>query len=180
LAFASSASAGSLPPSFTAKFDDQIKSAVHRWWGDYPDWLSWKAQLYQESLLDPNAVSGAGAAGLAQFMPGTWAEVSRELGYGVISRHLAGPAIEGGAYYMAKQRRIWSGRNRTPDTRQELAQASYNTGAGNVLKAQRLCSDALLWAGIAPCMRQVTGPDAQQTIDYVQRIARWRSLMAVR
>ena len=178
MACASSASAGSLPHSLTARYDSQIRSAVRHWWGDYPDWLDWKAQLYQESQLDPNAASGVGAEGLAQFMPATWAEISRELGYGVISRHLAGPAIEGGAYYMAKLRHVWS-RNRPPEARQELAQASYNTGAGNVLRAQRLCSDALLWPDIAPCMRQVTGPDAQQTITYVERIAQWRSLMAL-
>ncbi|WP_322987277.1 bifunctional lytic transglycosylase/C40 family peptidase [Phaeacidiphilus oryzae] len=31
------------------------------------------AQLYQESGFNPRAVSGAGAEGIAQFMPGTWA-----------------------------------------------------------------------------------------------------------
>jgi cell wall-associated NlpC family hydrolase len=31
------------------------------------------AQLYQESGWNPNAMSGAGAQGIAQFMPGTWA-----------------------------------------------------------------------------------------------------------
>lgn len=53
------------------------------------DWRLLKAQYYQESHLKPNAVSPVGAAGVAQFMPATWRQISRELGYGNVSPHLA-------------------------------------------------------------------------------------------
>lgn len=38
------------------------------------DWVQLKAQLYQESLMNPKAISHAGAMGLAQAMPATWDE----------------------------------------------------------------------------------------------------------
>src|SRR5690606_7292763 len=66
--------------SFTAKYDGQIQAATKRWWPDVPYWKLWKAQMIQESRLDPTAVSSVGARGLAQFMPSTWREVAAELG----------------------------------------------------------------------------------------------------
>lgn len=154
-------------------YDVLIQASVRNWWTDYPDWLSWKAQLYQESRLDADARSPVGASGLAQFMPATWAEISGELGYGGADAREANYAIDAGAYYMAKLRRAWAW-PRPDEDRQALAQASYNTGTGNVLKAQRLCGGARSWAEISPCLRQVTGRDADQTITYVARIRLWR------
>lgn len=163
---------------FTDRYDGLIQEATDRWWKDYPDWRDWKAQLHQESRLDPNAESPVGAVGLAQFMPGTWTDIERALYSGAhISRTLAGPAIDGGAYYVSSLRRAWRS-PRPLDDRQRLAQASYNAGAGNIVKAQKLCAGSILWAEIAPCLPRVTGSDnAAQTVDYVIKIARWRSMM---
>ena len=162
---------------FPGRYDDQIQAAVKKWWMDYPDWKDWKAQLYQESRLDPNAKSSVGAEGLAQFMPDTWADIERQLALGTVSRSSAGPAIEGGAYYMARLRRSWSA-PRPVDDRQYLAQAGYNAGLGSLLKAQQLCPPGILWVTIARCLPRVTGPDnAQQTTTYVKRIAQWRAMM---
>jgi len=144
---------------------------VKRWWPDVPYWRLWKAQLYQESRLDPAAVSPAGARGLAQFMPGTWRDMTRELAFEG-SPH-DDVAIDAGAYYMAKLRRIWAA-ERTTLQRHELAQASYNAGAGNILKAQKLCGDARLWPAVRMCLADVTGAkNARETTTYVERIARW-------
>lgn len=154
-----------------------IRGAVKRYWGGAPDWHWWKAQLYQESTLDPAAVSGVGAAGLAQFMPATWAEVSRQLGWSGISPHVAKYAIDAGAYYMARLREVWIA-DRPPAERHRLAQASYNAGTGNILAAQALCRGAALWDAIKTCLGDVTGTaNARQTIDYVDRIAAWYQLM---
>lgn len=104
-------------------------------------------------------------------MPGTWNDVARNLNIS------GGPetetAIEAGAYYMAKLRKQWTV-NRTSLQRHELAQASYNAGTGNILKAQRACADAALWTDIAPCLERVTGAQfSHETRTYVERIKVW-------
>lgn len=129
--------APSLVWPFPDRFDADIKRAAERYLPEY-DWRLWKAQLYQESLLDPSAVSPVGARGLAQFMPATWAEVVGQLGYEGVSPHAAGPAIVAGAYYMARQVSVWKAPRPASD-RYSLAAASYNAGAGNIITAQRVC-----------------------------------------
>jgi len=181
--WASSSLAASFSPLLLNddKYDDAIRSAVKRDWPDFDDWRYWKAQLFQESRLNPDAVSPVGAAGIAQFMPGTWADVTKQLGWSGISSNQADAAIEAGAFYMGKLRRSWTAPR--PKLEQHfLGLASYNAGTGNIVKAQKLCGGALYFATpsritektIAMCLPQVTGSLAQQTIDYVAKIQDWR------
>lgn len=162
--------------SFRSEYDGAIQKAVKAYWADFPEWQAWKAQLYQESALDPSARSGVGAVGLAQFMPGTWDDALRQLGlHG--DRTSAELSIQAGAYYMAQLRRTWA-RGRDGIDRHDLAEASYNSGTGNILKAQRLCDNQKVWHDIAPCMARVTGPaNAKQTTDYVTNIRKWWLMM---
>jgi soluble lytic murein transglycosylase-like protein len=162
----------SLPPSSEArqiprKYDVQIKKAA----GIYlpqTDWRLWKAQLWQESLLNPNAVSPVGAKGLAQFMPGTWNQVVRELGvYGVQPQDEF--AIQAGAYYMAKLRKVWRSPRPEKD-RHSLAMASYNAGTGNILKSQKLCGNVAEYEPIMSCLHRVTGKHAAETRGYAPKI----------
>jgi len=138
-------------------------------------WRWWKAQLYQESRLDPLARSPVGAAGLAQFMPATWAEVTKAMGWELLDRRLAAPAIEGGAYYMATLRKQWASR----DTMHEFAQASYNAGAGNIRRAWRLCKQPQSWELTTECLPDITGKHAKETIGYVRMIRKWFTRMEV-
>lgn len=133
------------------------------------DWLWWKAQLYQESLLDPQAQSPVGAAGIAQIMPATARQIGEAIGAG-------NPldwewAVEAGAYYMGTLRRFWSA-PRSSLGRLRLAQASYNAGAGNLAKAQKKCG-GFEWEEISACFVQVTGHHSKETLTYVERIAHW-------
>lgn len=109
-------------------------------------------------------------------MPGTWDEVTRALGWGVVDPHTADLAIEAGAFYMARLSAQWSS-PRPAAERHRLAQASYNAGFGNILRAQRRCDGARDWAQIAPCLPLVTGRHARETITYVDRIHRWWLLL---
>ncbi len=156
---------------FTTRYDQDIKSAVLKWWPGH-DWLWWKAQLYQESLLNPAAVSPVGARGLAQFMPGTWADMCGRLKWGTVSPHVAKYSIEAGAYYMARLVKGWSSKRPVMD-RWDLARASYNAGMGNLIKAQKVQGGAMLYADIIKGLPQVTGHHSRETITYVQRIHRW-------
>lgn len=160
---------------FPSTYDLQIRQSAERWWPGL-DWHLLKAQLYQESRLDPTARSGVGAEGLAQFMPATWAEISQRIGYAGVSRQAAEPAIEGAAYYMHTLERLW------PDADQydkhKLALGSYNAGVGNIRKASRLCGSDSVWDDVSPCIVQITGPsNARQTTGYIVKIFRWFAMM---
>ncbi len=162
-------------PIGTDRYDDAIRDASRLYLPGW-DWRWLKAQYYQESRLDPSAVSPAGARGIAQFMPGTWREVAPGLGFGGMSPHAAGPSILAGARYMQRMRRVWVS-DRAESDRRELAQASYNAGAGNIIRAQRACGGARAWPDISVCLPQVTGANAAETITYVERIRRWYWVM---
>jgi len=139
--------------------------------------MLWKAQLYQESQLNPNAKSGVGAAGLAQFMPGTWRQITKAMNLGDVSRYEAVPSIEAGAYYMGKLRLQWSAPRPMMD-RHDLAAASYNAGLGSLLKAQRRCGGPSAYKDIVSCLPCITGKqNAAQTTTYVDRIHRWWGMM---
>lgn len=113
-----------------------------------------------------------------QVMPGTWTEIQKAMGWRNISPHSAPHNIFGGVWYQARMARIWSGRGRSLFESYDLGLASYNAGPGTILAAQTRCADARLWAGIAPCLIEVSGQaHSRETIGYVRNIARWRSAM---
>ena len=134
------------------------------------DWRLLKAQCYQESRLDPFAVSPAGASGLCQFMPGTWRDAQAALG------PLAGVAtidpqasILAAGWYMGKLHRTWRAPRPAMD-RYLLSLASYNAGAGHIIEAQRRCGNFSLYRSIIPCLPLVTGRHAKETTEYVEKI----------
>lgn len=132
------------------------------------DWRWFKAQGIQESLLDPNAVSPAGAQGIMQIMPGTWADETERLGI-IASPYNPKVSIYVGISYMKRMIRFWKA-PRTELERLELAQASYNAGAGNIFRAQQRCGNAPTWKRISPCLVQVTGTHSSETLKYVTKI----------
>jgi hypothetical protein len=92
------------------------------------------AQLDAESNFNPRAVSRVGAMGLAQFMPGTWKYVGRDVdGNGRASAFDPADAIDAQARHMCElyQRAVASD---IPGDPVELALAGYNAGWGAVTK----------------------------------------------
>jgi len=161
-----SVNAGSLIPS---EYDKYFKeSALLLPLGT--DWRLLKSQCYQESRLVPTAVSPVGAFGLCQFMPSTAKYMKKR--YGSLSNFwLPETSIRASALYMNQLNKYWSSDRPIMD-RYMLALASYNAGAGNVSKAQKKCSNNILYAEIIKCLPQVTGRYSKETIQYVQLIIR--------
>ena len=157
---------------FEDTYDAQIRTASQLYLVGW-DWRWWKAQLYQESRLDPNAVSYVGAAGLCQAMPETFKQWSAHFKWGEeAAPTTASYCITGGAWYMAQLKAQWVAK-RSEDDRRRLAQASYNAGFGNIAKAQKKCNGVASWQDISKCLPMVTGHYSKETITYVQRIEYW-------
>jgi len=100
-----------------------------------PAWIA--AQLDQESGFDPRAVSPAGAQGIAQFLPGTWAAWGRDgNGDGVRDPFDPADAIPAQAAFdcsLATDMAAALRAGRVVGSVRDLALASYNAGEGMVL-----------------------------------------------
>ena len=167
-------SAAAAGPFFPKTYDVQLRQASELYLPGLP-WQLLKAQLYQESRLDPTAKSGVGAEGVGQFMPNTWSDISKALGYVNVPRSEAGPAIAGAAYYMRQLRAAW---NTTDFDRHKLALGAYNAGGGNLRRSVRLCGGSLVWDIASQCIVQVTGEaNARQTTGYITSIWRWFGML---
>lgn len=140
------------------------------------DWRLLKAQCYQESRLNPLAVSPVGAYGLCQFMPNTAKDMERR--YPELSNFwLPETSIIGAARYMSQMARFWSSPRSQMD-RYLLALASYNAGAGHLHKAQKVCGMPTPYAAIIRCLPKVTGHHSKETIGYVKNIlGKWYPLI---
>lgn len=152
-----------------SKYDGLIKSAAEKHLPPGYDWRLFKAQLWQESRLDPDAVSPAGAVGIGQFMAPTWAEEAPRAGFPGADRTDPRASIFTAAHYMAKLIESWYVERPDAD-RYCLAMASYNAGFGNLLKAQRLMGGKPLYADIIPGLPKVTALNSLETINYVREI----------
>ncbi len=166
--------AGPLIPS---TYDKPIKASAERYLPGVPPKLL-KAQLYQESRLEPSARSPVGAEGIGQFMPATWVEVTKAMGLGLVDRRLAEPSIAAAGYYMAQLRRRWV--DVADLERHRFAAAGYNAGNGSIGRARRACDGAPVWAEVAACLPSITGRHALETTTYVDRIWRWWAQLEAR
>jgi hypothetical protein len=104
-----------LPAFVPARFRDAIATAAQRW---NVSGTLLAAQLMAESNFNPFAISPAGAAGIAQFMPGTAAM------YGLDDPFDAERAIDAQAHLMSDLLRQFGDAS--------LALAAYNAGPGAV------------------------------------------------
>lgn len=149
------------------KYDSEFKSAS-MFLPLGTDWRLLKAQCYQESLLNPLAVSPVGAIGLCQFMPGTARDMTRKHPE-LIDFWLPEVSIIAAGRYMGDMNRFWSS-ERSFIYRYMLALASYNAGAGNIFKAQKLSGMKPDYPSIIAELPNVTGRHSIETTTYVKKI----------
>jgi membrane-bound lytic murein transglycosylase MltF len=91
------------------------------------DWRLIAAQAYQESRLDPEARSKAGAIGLMQLLPAT----ARDMGFEDVTR--PEDNLHAGIRYMAWLRDEWLADPKlSASARVDFALAAYNAGPGRV------------------------------------------------
>lgn len=157
-----------------SKYDAKIRKEVQRWL-PMVHWSIVKAQFYQESKLNPNAESGVGAKGIAQFMPATWEEVRKDLEFGRISRTNADISIMAGTYYDQKLWNFWTS-PRPHYHHVAFMLASYNAGAGNLVKAQKACGGPNLFPEVMACLPQITGHHHEETEGYIENIFNFYAL----
>ena len=153
----------------TTEYDILIQEATEQYLPDGYDWRMFKAQLWQESKLDPNAESPVGAVGIGQFMPGTWREWSKKTGFEGFERTHPKASIYTAANYMNYLIEEWSWPRPLAD-RYCLAMASYNAGLGNILQAQKRMNNPSLYFEIIRGLEEVTGHNSFETIGYVSNI----------
>jgi membrane-bound lytic murein transglycosylase F len=157
------------------KYDRHFKKYSKRFFGVGFRWQLFKAQAVAESHLDPDARSAVGAAGIMQIMPSTFEEIQRK-----------NPAIKGtqlhprwsiaaGIYYDRTLWNVWKAERPFSD-RVRFMFGSYNTGKGNILKAQKIAEqqglNPNLWLSIRSSLPVVTGSRSKETLRYVEKIER--------
>lgn len=121
-----------------------------------------------ESNFDPTAISGAGAIGLFQVMPKTYAEIAREIQPALEDPNPYNPktSARAGAYYMRKMLRRFGGHK-------ELALAAYNRGP--TWLSRYLCKR---WFSRYMLKPAILGKLADETYDYVKKILRFEREIA--
>lgn len=162
----------------TTQYDDLIQRAAKEHLPGY-DWRLYKAQLWQESRLKPNARSPAGALGIAQFMPATWDEWAPKAGYPDADRTDPEASIMTGAAYMDYLINAWYWQRPLID-RHCLALASYNAGKGNLIKAQQKAGNPVLYSEIIKGLPEVTREHSRETTNYVQKILAFYNAQVLR
>ena len=162
-------------PRISGEYDGELQLAARRYMPRPYNWCLLKAQCYVESGLDTGAVSPVGAVGLCQLTAGAWVDTGGQR-YDLRQRYTAKRNTESAAKYLGILATFWS-TPRDADCRWELMAASYNAGAGNILKAQALSGGRLCWDLIQAELPQVTGEHSRETQAYVLRIwAAYRKL----
>jgi membrane-bound lytic murein transglycosylase F len=154
---------------FPNQWDRDFKSATDTFLPLGTDYRLLKALCWQESRFKYLAVSPAGAKGMCQFLDGTWSDAEKAIGVAPHEIWIPEVSIRAAAWYLGKLHRTWKAPRPAMD-RMMISMASYNAGAGHLIKAQSICGGGNLYREIIPCLPQVTGRHSKETIDYVEQI----------
>jgi membrane-bound lytic murein transglycosylase MltF len=118
---------------------DQLVTLFQKYSDQYTfDWLALAAQAYQESELNNNRRSRAGAVGIMQIKPSTAADKA----VGISNVHELENNIHAGTKYLHYLRdRYFSDPEIDEADRVFFSWAAYNAGPGNIAKARRIAAE---------------------------------------
>ena len=119
--------------SWTKQYDKLYRKYTKRYFGPHIDWKWFKAQGIAESRLKAKAKSKAGAMGLMQIMPRTYAEIKSKNPF-LKSIHTPKWNIAAALYYNKKLFKRWN-YDFLMEDRLSFTFASYNAGYWGVKKA---------------------------------------------
>jgi membrane-bound lytic murein transglycosylase F len=156
----------------TERYDETFRKYSKRYFGVGFDWRLFKAQGMTESNLDSAATSWAGAKGVMQLMPSTFAQIR--------SRHPEWDAIDrvewniaAGIAHDRTLWRLWRDSVEAQD-HTDFMFASYNAGRGTILRAQETARvhelDPRLWSSIEVVAVHVRRWRHEETVNYVRKI----------
>ncbi len=138
---------------WTTKYDEHFRKYAKHYFGPNVDWRWFKAQGIAESGLNPKAKSSAGALGIMQILPSTFAEIQGKNPH-LVDIQTPRWNIAAGIYYGRQMHDNWSEKELPKDSRISLTFASYNAGAGGMRRAYRKAKEeketVRSWADIAP------------------------------
>ncbi len=155
------------------KFDPYFSKYTKRFFGPAFDWRHFKAQAVAESRLQADAQSRVGAVGVMQIMPRTFEEIRRRHPAIKGTRYQPRWSIAAGIFYDRQLWNTWKAERPFRD-RLNFTFGAFNTGKGNIIKAQKAAArDGLnpnLWPSIETALPAVTGKHSRETIGYVKKI----------
>ena len=159
--------------NLVVEYDRHFKKYSKRFFGVGFRWQLFKAQAVAESHLEPDARSAVGAAGIMQIMPRTFEEIRRKNPSIKGSRLQPRWNIAAGIYYDRILWNVWKAERPFMD-RVRFMFGSYNSGKGNILKAQKVARtqglNPNLWLSIRSSLPEVTGKRSKETLRYVEKI----------
>lgn len=162
------------------KFDKYFSKYSKRFFGPNFDWRYFKAQAVAESRLTQRAKSKVGALGLMQIMPKTFKEIIRKNPSIKGNRKQPRWNIAAGIYYDRMLWNTWKAERPFQD-RINFMFGSYNTGKGNILKAQNIAKkkdlNENLWDSVEWSLPEVTGKHSKETINYVKKINKIKGVL---
>ena len=176
IVFSSTAFAQDLPlidsKAWTSKYDEHFRKYSKRFFGVGFDWKWFKAQAIAESSLRDDVKSWAGAKGIMQIIPRTFAEI-QEKNPSFININEPRWNIAAGIYYDNQQYRMWKDVSASDD-RLSFMFASYNAGRGTILNAQRVSKQegypGNSWNHIEAVAIKVPRWRHDETLNYIRKI----------
>ena len=156
----------------TSRYDSYFRKYSKRYFGPTYDWRLFKAQAMAESNLVPTARSSAGARGLMQLMPSTYAAIaSTRPDYAAIDDPQSN--IGAGIRHDRDLWNIWVD-HVTADDQDRFMFGSYNAGEMTIVRARVAAKRAQLdpaeWGSVVQVAPKVPRWRYRETLGYVTTI----------